>query len=458
MRLLIADLVRRNRWQAVSFGVILAVMFGATAAIGEPARAFGASLGVAFALGPTMLWLIPRPIWYLPVAKRDIWRAGWLVATLGVTLLTTAVKLAMLLVPHVRGSLSLASVALSSVYDFAYAGLGCGLVIIATRPLPAGGPWRRVFAVLKETAGVLLPAGLTLGIFGSMAAPHLLPTHWTDMTPRGIAALMAALTVAVPSYFYSPTPLTPTNRTQRPARVKTSTPRVEFGRLSGLAYLLVHETAWTLLIGGSMVTGSILVVFVAANLLQSQVGFVGFLRGLLLRLDGRVPPASGGTLDFVIPLIGFAVFITSLTARFPTMLRHLRVLPLGAARLNLLLVAWPAVTWLVAWTALLALHYVVIGDGVTDYHAPALLGLMGLSTIVQALTLRLSNVLRLFWFAVSVGVVPLLFLMDAPSPSALTATGASLITAAALLTRRALTRNSTYTPIGRMLGVASTPR
>ena len=366
MRLLIADFVRRNRFNPVFFGLMVATMFGATAAGVSPGRAFRVSMGMVFGIGPALvLRYLPRTIWYLPVSKRDIWRAGWLVSTVGATLLATAIKLAAILVPQVRASVSLASVALSSVYDFAYAGVGCGLVVLAIRPQPTNG-WRRgVSAVLKGSAEFILPLGMVVAFFGDFMAPHL-PTHWTDLTPRSIAVLVAALGVTAATYFYSPMPLTPTNRIQRPARARTGPPRLELGGFSGLPYLLVHESAWTLLIGGSMVIGSILVVFAAAIFLHSPEGIVGFLRALLLRLDGQVTPAPGDGMDSVIPLIGFAVFITSLIARFPTMIRHLRVLPLGAARLNLLLIAWPAVTWLVAWAGLLALHYVVVGDGVTD--------------------------------------------------------------------------------------------
>ena len=63
------------------------------------AQTFFFSMGMAFALGPQiMAWsLWPRVIWYLPISKRDIWRAVWLLATVGATLITASAKLVAML-------------------------------------------------------------------------------------------------------------------------------------------------------------------------------------------------------------------------------------------------------------------------------------------------------------------------------------------------------------------------
>ena len=202
------------------------------------------------------------------------------------------------------------------------------------------------------------------------------------------------------------------------------------------------------MIGGFLVLGSLLVVIVAARLMQSPEGVAGVLRSLLLRLDGHVPLRPGEGFNALIVLITFTFFAATLAARFPEMLRHLRVLPLGAARLNVLLTAWPAVIWLGAWTALLGLHYVIIGEGVTSYHADALLGLIGVNAIARALTLRFSGFGKLLVLVPLIVVVPLLLFVDAPPPAALVALGFGGLAAAAGLNHRALVRRSTYAPAG----------
>src|SRR5688500_15770137 len=116
MRLLIADLLRRkNRWLVVFATAFLAITWGWLPEMGDPARAFAISMGAAFALGPqTSLWFMPREIWYLPIAGRDVWRASWLVATVGTTALTLAPKVLTLLRPAVRDTVGVSGVLLST--------------------------------------------------------------------------------------------------------------------------------------------------------------------------------------------------------------------------------------------------------------------------------------------------------------------------------------------------------
>ena len=90
LRLLVADIIRRHpKWMGLLAAVALAPMWwwGLTE---MPGRVFAMSMGIAFLIGPqTTLQFLPRAIWYLPVRRRDAWRANWLVATLGATLFTT---------------------------------------------------------------------------------------------------------------------------------------------------------------------------------------------------------------------------------------------------------------------------------------------------------------------------------------------------------------------------------
>jgi hypothetical protein len=464
MRLFLLDLVRRtHRWIPPMMAAALIWIWSIPEDKTQLGMAFGYSMGTAFMIGPQLMHplLTPRAIWYLPISRRDIWRATWLLATVGATTITTIAKLLAMVMPRSEGSFSLPTLLLSSLYDFAYAGLGCAVIIVATRPRPAGGPGHLVWPFFKGAADFALPLGMAVGFFGSPFSGYPLPLHWSEITVRAGAVLAAALGLTVATYFHSAVPLTPANRTAERG-VEARTRRFEPGGLSGLPRLLVHEYAWTLMVGSVLVIGSVLVAVVAAGYLASSESLIGFLRSVLLHVDGSPAPVPGTGLQAVIFSIGFAILAASLAARFPEMLRHLRVLPLGAARLNALLLVWPAVVWLTAWMGLLALHYLVMGRGVASYHAGALLFLAGVSAILQAVTRRLSLAFRLFTFVFPlgfiVGVGPSLPWLLAPRPAVFAITGLACLAAAAVLNHRSLSRKSTYIPIGPAIGVVAPPR
>ena len=288
-------------------------------------------------------------------------------------------------------SFSFATLALSSLYDFAYTGLGCGLIIVATLPRPERGPGATYCPCSAGPPWPCCQRECSADGSGAVSLVIGCRSIGRRFTVGAGMVLAAALGLSVATYFHSSMPLTPANRTSRRPRVEARAPRLTPGGLSGLPRLLVHESAWTLMAGGVLVIGSVLVVVVAAKYLQSPESLLGLLRSVLLHVDGTPAPGPGTGLQAFILLIIFAVFAASLAARFPDMLRHLRVLPLGAARLNVLLLVWPAVVWLTGWTGLLALHYLVMGRGVVSYHVDALFGLIGISAIVQAMTCDCSR-------------------------------------------------------------------
>jgi hypothetical protein len=450
-----ADIVWRQRWRAAFFSLFLAVMFAAAVALGDPARAFGASMGMAFGLGPMLtLWHVPRSIWYLPIARRDIWRAGWLLSTLGVTLLTTAVKLAALLVPQVRESFGFASVMLSSVYDFAYAGVGCGLVILTTRPQPTSGPAHRVSAFVRGLTEVALVLGFMLAWWGSWAVRDALPTHWTDLTAWSTGALAVALGLTAITYFHSPEPPTPSNRLPGRPRVKTGAPGFEPGGLSGLPRLLVPEYAWSTLFGSGLVVAFGGLVFVFGGLMRSPESYGGILQmQRLLLLDDALAVERGRVFDLI---IWCGLFAATLFSRFPFIMRHLRVLPVSAFRLNVLLVLWPALMLLTVWVGLVGLHSVVLGRPVESLQPAWLVALIGSSAIARAVHLRWpgSGVWAgTLWICAG----PALRLLNGPSSAVLVILGLGGIAAAAALNHATLLRSSTYRRKASAFGIFAAP-
>lgn len=446
MRLLIADLVRRRHlwWMVLWVTMALPAALWLAVERGQPGRGFAASMAVAFVFGPHIcLMYVPRAIWYLPVSRRDIWRAGWIVTTLGGTALALVGKAPAFAFASVRESIGATDLLLSSVYDFAATGLACTLVIAATRPRPARGLLRSVWPAVRGIAEAALPLGLLVGGYGPMWLGYRVPARWTDLGGVGAAVLAAAVALTIATYFHSPVPGTPANHRARTSPARTAARRPNRVALTGLPRLLLHEYAWTAMIGAGLAVGAAAFVIVVVSVKQGPQDLFALLTGVLLLVDGdTASPLTRGTAAFNL-LLGYALFAATLVARFPGMVRHLRVVPLGVTRLNALLLAWPSVIWLSVWVALALVHYAVLGTGLTSVRADVFVALVGFSALVQSLRLRLTGSARLLAFCASGGLAPLLFLATTP-PAMLALCGAVSLAAAAFINRQALFVASTY--------------
>jgi hypothetical protein len=452
VRLLVADLLRRKRRTAIYVVIVVAATWWMTAEFSQgPSRAIGASMAMAFLFGPLFMGLVPRPIWYLPVSRREIWRASWLVATVAATLVTTGAKLIAMLVPVVRESFGPSALLLSSACDFAYTGIGCALAIVASRPLPMSGPWRpfaHAGKAVAEAAPVFGPIGALLlgGLYGGFewpAAGPLLPGHWGDLTPRHGAVLAAALSLALATWFHVPVPPTPAARVATRTRDRSRTRRLEPRGTAGLRRLLAHEYAWTMVCTAVLVGGSVVVVAILASLPYSGAGVTGFVRTALLVFGQTIPPPPAGGHQAVIVLILFACFGASIVARFPAMIRHLRVLPLGSLRLGLLLLGWPWLLWLSIWMAWLVLHLSFVGEGPTSLRPASFAALAGMSALVQGIGLRFTGRSHAFGVGASLVIVPIMLFVEPLPAASLVIAGMSALAAAAL-NHVALRRNDTY--------------
>jgi hypothetical protein len=458
-RLLMDDRLRRtNRWVPL----LLAAFAGGAWWAGpyfEPAgRAMTTSMGIALLAGPQVaLQYVPRCLWYLPLSHRDIWRANWLVSTVGVTLLTTLAKLLALLVPASEaGSLPPGSIALSALYDFAATGIGCSLIVIATRPKPLRRALHAPWAIAKSAAEFTLPV-IGMALFYVPAWVGVVPPgRWSELGLASSVILAALVGLAIATWFHVPTPLTPANRLAPPENRAKATPRVvRAPRVTGIARLLIREAGWAFAIAGSFAAAGVLIVLVLARVGRDQRFLMQFLRDALHVAD--VGGASAGDMGYVAfnLLIWYALFASAMATRFPLILRHLRALPVKAARLNALLVAWPALIWVTAWAGGTLLHYVALGHRPVRPHAPAIAALIGICALVQAISLRFSTVTRLMVFASAAGLVPFAGLIPGPPPTILIVLGAACLIAAAVVNHSALATSGTYRalplPIGSSL-------
>jgi hypothetical protein len=175
---------------------------------------------------------------------------------------------------------------------------------------------------------------------------------------------------------------------ERPRPARRVPGRVR-SRLSGLPRLLAHEYAWALLIMAAMVAGTALVISISARLQYHESPGELFRAAPVLLLGDTAAPSRGFARLFT-SLLWLVLVVATLAARFPSMLRHLRVLPLSVRRINLLLVAWPAAIWATVWLALLAAQSLVTGVAPASLHLALFVGAAGLSAVLQAITLRLT--------------------------------------------------------------------
>jgi hypothetical protein len=441
MQRLISDLLYRSRWRSIFFLLFVGGLLWISVQMGEPARAFAISMGYGFGMGPQLtLRYVPRSIWYRPVSRRDIWRAGWLVATVGTTASLLAVKLIVMMVllvtptfdmPGVVPVLTFAKVALSSVYDLAACGVGCALVTLLTRPQPHG-PLRHLSSLVRGLAEIFIQIGFFAAWYGGVFGHARIPTDWNHLTVTSGLFLAGGLALTIATYFHSPVP-PPLARAQAQASRGRQVTAAAPAGLSGLPRLLAHEYRWAMLIGAGLAFLSVLAAMVIARFTPSRDILADLVRTELRFLDGTfAAPASTG-LDALGALIWYGFFIGSLAARFPAMLRHLRVLPISAARMNLLS----------AGLILFGAASLVLGE-IVPARMPVLLALAGLSALAGALTLRVTGIQRIFLLCVAVGLVPILHAFPVPQSSTLALVGAGALALAAVLNHITLRRSSTY--------------
>jgi hypothetical protein len=442
MRLLIADHVRRsNRWMLLFFAAFVVGMWSVGVYSDQPSRAFATSMWFAAQAGPQqILWLVPRPLWYLPVSRRDVWRSGWLLCAIGIPALALAVKLLAALVSG-KSAPGIGSIALSTVFDVATAGLGCGLVILVTHPRPETGPLRLPAAVVHHIAQICLPSnGFVL--YAAAQWNNAVPTHWSELSAATTAGLAAAIALTVATYFYVPTPATLSNRVasarrSRPAAVRDS-------RLTGIPRLLLREAGWTLTLGGSLVLVAVAILMVVARVAQDESGFAHTLRSLLMNVAVAGSPAHDiGLIAFNL-VVWYGVFAASMATRFSQVMRHLRVLPIGPVRLNALLVGWTPAIWLFAWAAATLLRYAVLGYLPARPPFAPTVAIMGICALAQAGILRVAALTRAILFGVAAGLVPFLSMTKPLSPLLLIGVGIVSLAAAIVINHDALSRSSTY--------------
>jgi hypothetical protein len=452
VRLLLIEILRRHKpLQLLGVAMLAGVWYIVG---GEDASAVSAALGASlcavFLIGPGRIsMMVPPAVSYLPLSRRDIWRATWLASTVWPTALATATMLLMMLVPATRTTMGFSRVTLSAAYDFAYTGAGCVMVIL----LAAAGSHPRIWRPLRDVLIAIVPLASMSGFYVAFWGRRFLSTQWSELSPSGASVLISTIGLVTAMYFYSP-PVTGTPPlragSRRSATERAALP-VPSSRLTGLPKLLWNEYTWTLGIAAVIVSLVAVIVVVLDTFFNTQHLAAGVVRAQLVRLFDRQATTSEFGFGYIFWL---ALFIVAGVGRFGFMIRHLRVLPMRPLQLNTMLVVWPAGVLVPVWAALMVAYLLVSQQPVTRLSLGVLLSLIGLSALARSITMRWQPMFMALVVVVAfMGVLSGIPLSGPPAP-VLAVTGIAGLIAAALLNRDTLRRSATYRRPAMAIGLA----
>jgi hypothetical protein len=427
VRLIVLDQLRQMRAAYLMIGALVTLVWLAFA--GGPRDM---SLVVAFSIlwacvaGPLMTFtnLARKEFTVLPVSRRQLWQARWLLGTVipvAVTATGAAVALAMAPVLPVGNQAHLDTFILAALCEFAYLGVISGLLVLLSRRRSRLSPWRGGDRAIDALALVVLIGGFFGGEF--LIRPYL-PVRWADLRSVTGVVLAAGVALAVASYFHSPgrggrafARLAPG---AKPRTAAGSALRQVSRLTSGFVSIL-----WIIL--GWCVFASVI------------VAIVGLLAGNPFR----------GLQNHTALWIIMAIFITRPDWR--SRLRALRTLPIGTSKLNAMLLGTSAALWLSVWATLAILHVLVPGR-VGDILRPEwIAGLIGLSMLGVSFDLQsrwaIKGAMLALALALIVGSARYLHVGSTMVWPAWILLGVAALSAAALLNHYALTRSSSiYKP------------
>ena len=303
---------------------------------------FLAGLGVWLSL----VAIAPGVAPLLPVSRRQIWRARWIVGVAGPAAIVAGAGLLHMITGWSPTDLD--TVSLAVLYSITASGTMLGLVVALNRPRLAR-RWRWLDGTLHVLTMLLMTALPFVGFFLS----HL-PTRWRAVGVVSSVLFGVALGITVATYHYAPrfsprggfadlrhAPPPPRRRWPRLAWLDTAT---------GLQTIVLREA------GLSLLGGALVLVFLSAEALgfESLSGFdIGLLGFLMVSLVNWLRPVA----------------------------RQLKTLPIGTRRLAAFLTGWP----LIRWAGFLLVLAAVKPDAL---WSPGLSGLIAFSTVAHAIDWR----------------------------------------------------------------------
>jgi hypothetical protein len=397
---LVIDAVWRIRWLYAAIGVFLTavwLLFGMSRDNALPISMPAVSLICAVVLGPmsVMAAMGLRELRHLPVTRRDLWRATWVVATVvstGLLLSTKALAALLVTMPGVRPGVSAAAILLTAVYDFAWAGSVLLVLPSLGYAVSAAGK-RGTLAVSLALAGTLGSVAACFGL--PILLGDVLPSELSQFTPVTTSVLIACLVGAFGALVWTPQRGVMAGERPRPPRggvlqgVATR-PRLT-DNLTGISRVVIPHLAATIAfpVGACLALASYGVI--------SGSGIWWFVPPIPDVFDSADVGYRGLTYFVLMPCaVGVMLGLWTPWARL------LKVLPISVRQINALLLFTPFATWSVLWFVGWFAYSLAYGTPRT-LGLEFALGMAALSALAHAGQLRLAGTNAQSWIFAGLG-------------------------------------------------------
>ena len=374
---LVADAIRRSGQSYGTIAPILVLGWLAYLATGESVFGLsmtGLSLIAVAVAGPAlaMSTMGGRELRHLPVSNRDLWRATWVIAVpiaAGLFLCTKSISwiLAGAGTPKVPAETML----LSSVYDFAWAGVmlqmfvAIGIVMNSASARGTAGKYLAVIAAITLPALAFLVLPILLGL--------TLPADLRHFTWPTAVVVGVGLAIAFGGLMWTPS----RDSMSRERSVHATTARIRIqprlrpaDRLTGISRMLVP--------------------YVLSIVALTALG------ALALAIWGAA--AGWGVWWFTSPLdsdnsLSFALWVpcmwATLTALWAPWARTMKTLPLSVMQINALMLITPLLSWTILWLLVLIARLTPVSPPMLQFQF--IIGMGGCGAFAQAGMLRFQG-------------------------------------------------------------------
>jgi hypothetical protein len=370
---LVVDVLRRH-WPIYAFAGVLAFL-SAWSYLATVVDVFAWSMVMAYCLGVMpFVALVAREVTQLPVSRRDLWRAGWILAVIAPATVTSAIKVAAFWTgggPLLTGS----QILLSGAYDLLY----CGLMMCAFRMLPFS------FATLKGPVDTMLHVIAAVAFIGGVGWPflirHLFVVDPASLGPLAIAIMAAAASSSILAYFHRPRPAARPSRARVAPRGSRASRWPSIGdHLTGVVFLMWKEGRITL----AMYAITVILILVYWRMVETSLGLGDFLNaGVLLPFAG-IPVLYRGFPGILMLLMSGASDTTLIGD-----MRRIRALPMSASGVATLLTGLGVLAALLLWLVLLTLHLFAVGAAPATWRPDLFMVVAGSLALTRAVRLTL---------------------------------------------------------------------
>jgi len=375
MRLLILDLIRRQKWVYLSAGLFITLFMFA------PSSFSTASIGLwgGMVLGSGYL---PREIYMLPISRKEIWQArcvAWVVIpvvvygasgllSVGIASMFSNTALRAGGAPDLASNLSW--ILLSSSYALVYSGTVLAISIPVSNFLARS--VSPLNAVLIK--GVLFTAAAIVGFrFASK-----LPMQWQQMTAIPVLLLWIGLSLTVLAFFHAPriaprriAPMAFLHSARLDVKATPVRPR-----LTGMKLFVWCQIRAVVFVGVASGIASQLPLVVVGWTEPDRLSLIE--RGTLF-----FQPLPGGPVMLFFTPIMFAAFWILMA---PDILgvRSLRTLPISTRTIAAMFTLIPVLFWTTFWVFPIASYAILSGHLPPALRLDLLAGLIGLTCLVSS--------------------------------------------------------------------------